>query len=93
MLRDVKMLIALNTLNTRAGPKRKRRLLQRRSQELRLLEKDYHGAKRIQASLPAWQKEAARLAYEYTQTGRELHRFAFERHMGGILMRMREGRA
>lgn len=27
---------ALNTLNTRAGPKRKRRLLQRRSQKLRL---------------------------------------------------------
>jgi hypothetical protein len=37
-----------------------------------------------------WQQEAARLAREYLCTGRESHRGAFERHMGGILARARE---
>lgn len=73
--------------DTRAGPKRKRRLLQRRSQELWLLEKDYHDAERMQ-DFAAWQREAARLALEYLRTGREIHRLAFERHMGGMLARL-----
>jgi hypothetical protein len=45
----------------------------------------YHGAGAKQALFTAWQLEAARLALEYLRTAREIHRLAFERHMGGML--------
>lgn len=32
------------------------------------------------------------MASEYLATGREIHRLAFERHLGGMLTRMKEGR-
>lgn len=32
-----------------------------------------------------WQREAARLAAQYLATGREAHRLAFARHVGGML--------
>jgi hypothetical protein len=43
-----------------------------------------------QAQFKTWQREAARLAREYLRSGREVHRFAFERHMGGMLQRFQE---
>jgi hypothetical protein len=45
----------------------------------------YLDAKGAQASFTAWQREAVRLASEYLRTGREIHRLAFERHVGGML--------
>jgi hypothetical protein len=49
----------------------------------------YLSAGASQALFKAWQREAARLAREYLRTGREVHRLAFERHVGGMLMRLR----
>jgi hypothetical protein len=43
----------------------------------------------LQRVKSTWQREARRLAGEYLTTGRETHREAFERHMGGILQQMR----
>jgi hypothetical protein len=43
-----------------------------------------------QAQFAAWRREAARLAREYLRTGQEIHRLAFERHMGGMLQRFRK---
>lgn len=36
---------------------------------------------------------AARLAREFLHTGRRIPGMAFERHIGGMLLLMREGRA
>ena len=49
----------------------------------------YLSASASQALFKAWQREAARLAREYLRTGRPIHRLAFERHMGGMLIRLR----
>jgi hypothetical protein len=79
----------------RAGPKRsapQETNLAGRQKELRLTA-CYHDAKGTQASFTAWQREGARLVREYLHTGREVHRFAFERHMGGMLLRARKDRA
>jgi hypothetical protein len=50
----------------------------------------YHSVQALQVLLPRWQREARRLAFEYLLTGREIDRAAFERHMGGVLLRARE---
>ena len=78
------MIASVNS-GPRAAPKRRRRLLRRRSQELRLLP-SYHVRTTKQLNIAGWQREAIQLALEYLRTGRELHRVAFERHMlGGCL--------
>ena len=59
---------------------------------LRLAE-DYRSRGVCQAHLAAWRREAARLAREYLRTGREIHRIAFQEHVGGMLMRLRRDRA
>ena len=51
---------------------------------------DYRSVKASQAQLKRWHREAARLEREYLRSGREVHRLAFERHMGGMLQRFRE---
>lgn len=51
---------------------------------LRLAE-GYHGS-----GWKQWQREARRLAGEYVTTGREATRLAFERHVGGMLVQLRE---
>jgi len=38
----------------------------------------------------SWQREASRLASKYVLKGRDSDLLAFERHMGGILFRVRE---
>ena len=55
------------------------------------LQNQYHGILAVQGeSLPhPWMREAARLADEFLTTGRAIHREAFERQMGGILVQMR----
>jgi hypothetical protein len=55
----------------------------------RILPRRQRGAS-ILYSLAAGSGEAVR---EYLHTGREVHRSAFERHMGGMLLRMRKDRA
>ena len=52
--------------------------------------KEYHVRTPRQLNIAVWQQEAARLAAEYLRTGREVHRLAFERHVGGMLLRLRE---
>jgi hypothetical protein len=50
----------------------------------------YHVGPLIQSRFTAWQREATRLAKECLRTGRERHRLAFERHVGGMSL-AREG--
>lgn len=52
----------------------------------------YHSVHTNQVETPAnpWMTEAKRLADEYLFTGLEKHRLAFERQMGGILVKMKE---
>jgi hypothetical protein len=57
------------------------------------LANSHHETGSLQASFAAWQREAARIAREYLRTGRAVHRSAFERHMGGMLLRLRKGQA
>ena len=47
----------------------------------------------LQKNIAVWENEAVRLAAEYFRTDREIHRFAFERHMGGVLMQLRRAKA
>ena len=42
-----------------------------------------------ESQMHPWIREAKRLADEFLCTGRVLHREAFERQMGGILVKMR----
>ena len=42
-----------------------------------------------ESQIHPWMREAKRLADEFLCTGRVLHREAFERQMGGILVKMR----
>ena len=81
----------MRAADTRASPKRKQRLLQRCSQELGLLA-SYHVSMPKELNIAGWQREAARLVFEYLRTGREIHRLAFVRHIDGMLMRFREAR-
>jgi hypothetical protein len=55
------------------------------------LQKQYHGILAVQGEslVHPWGREAARLADEFLKTGRSIHREAFERQMGGILVQMR----
>ena len=47
----------------------------------------------VPAPTQGWFLEGVRLAEEYLRTGRQSHLAALERHVAGILQRMREGRA
>ena len=49
----------------------------------------YLSAGASHALFKAWQREAVRLEREYLRTGRPIHRLAFERHMGGMLIQLR----
>jgi hypothetical protein len=51
----------------------------------------YQGPVPTQACFKGWRHEAARLANLYRLTGRELHKLAFERHVAGILLQVKEG--
>jgi hypothetical protein len=43
-----------------------------------------------QGQLTAWRREGTRIARAYLQSGREIHRLAFERHAGAVLLRLRK---
>ena len=73
----------------RAGPKRKRRLLQRRHRERGLLDKRYHKARPTQTCIALWMREAERLVGEYIKTGRKIHLQAFIRHVMGMKQALR----
>ena len=83
------MKVAANT--QRAGPKRKRRLLQHRSQELQLLA-NYQIRMPKQLNIAFWQREATRLLLGYLRTDREIHRLAFKRHIAGMLIQIPKAR-
>jgi hypothetical protein len=54
------------------------------------LAKQYHVAQPTPTQIAAWQREAIRLAKEYLRTGREIHGKAFEKHVAGMLLRLRQ---